>query len=127
MYPLSSALFPRKSKGGKQCHYVSYRQGTLGDQKNHDLGYQSDWKVIINYVFENGHYIGNLLGKYFWSTLFHWSLTKPPLIEIPRNRHISNDVETITQKANVMFFITGSDKSKSFSIFCLNVKIQSFS
>ena len=93
-------------------------------RKKHDLGYQSDWKVVVNYVFENGQYMGNLLGKFFWSTLFHWSLSKPPLIEIPRNRHISNDVETITQKANMTWY---SDNSKSFSIFCLNVKIQSFS
>ena len=42
--PRTTDLFPRKSKGGQHCHYVSYQQGTLGDWKNNGLGHQSGRK-----------------------------------------------------------------------------------
>ena len=36
----------------------------MDDQKNHGLGYECGRKGVVNDVFENGHYIGNILEKY---------------------------------------------------------------
>ena len=66
MYPLSSALFPRKSKGGgaNNATMLVICGAPWVIRKTMIWAIKVIGRGVVNDVFENGHYIGNLLRKY---------------------------------------------------------------